>query len=607
MIKRYGLINIIFLGGVLHFGLASYILNKFVPVGSFFPGNTFFYLFSTSSEFLREKILFSHGLASLPFVGIAFTHFNKKKGIYGDARFAFDWEVKDKIKNATSGIFLCYLGRLKVILKGSFHFLITAETRAGKGVSWIVPTILTWQDSAIIFDLKGELFKFTSWYKKLTGHQVYYIDFMAKDGKSDCNNVFDYLPECRNEKISFIQKVAEFIQPTPSSGDPMWSSSARSLFNGLALLADACPTLNLSMGEIYRMLHTEQATHVYLKDMIEEHSDILDPICKMELWDFINTPDKTRGGVKKQLTGTLKIFANPTVDAATSNSSFDLRNVRKEKMTIYVSAPVDYLEAVAPAVRLFYQFAIDLNLVDPDDEGLAPSFIQKLLIPFKTKKNTVNNPYKCLLLLDEFLAIGYMGVIANKIAYVAGYGLNLMLIIQSKAQLRNEYKDNAQAIEENCQVRGFLTPNLRKTAEELSNELGYTTILHTNSRSKDWLGVLPKNVNTGDAKKALMLPEELQRLPEDKCIIFVKGIWPILGKRAVYYSDKNFKKLIKPPINIPELNIPFHDILTSGSDSNTIEVDIDDLNLGDFDKNTIISDEECVNAAQEYFKQMGIN
>ena len=42
-----------------------------------------------------------------------------------------------------------------------------------------------------------------------------------------------------------------------------------------------------------------------------------------------------------------------------------------------------------------------------------------------------------LLLLDEFPLLGPMPVLADAFAFVAGFGLRLMLIMQSKAQLRD--------------------------------------------------------------------------------------------------------------------------------------------------------------------------
>ena len=41
---------------------------------------------------------------------------------------------------------------------GPEHVLAFAPTRSGKGVGLVIPTLLAWEESAVIFDIKGDLF-----------------------------------------------------------------------------------------------------------------------------------------------------------------------------------------------------------------------------------------------------------------------------------------------------------------------------------------------------------------------------------------------------------------------------------------------------------------
>ncbi|MBD4823477.1 type IV secretory system conjugative DNA transfer family protein, partial [Xanthomonas citri pv. citri] len=45
--------------------------------------------------------------------------------------------------------------------------------------------------------------------------------------------------------------------------------------------------------------------------------------------------------------------------------------------------------------------------------------------------------FKCLLIMDEFMAIGRIPILAKGISYVAGYGLRLLTIFQSPGQVRD--------------------------------------------------------------------------------------------------------------------------------------------------------------------------
>ncbi|MGC6627735.1 type IV secretory system conjugative DNA transfer family protein, partial [Escherichia coli] len=47
------------------------------------------------------------------------------------------------------------------------------------------------------------------------------------------------------------------------------------------------------------------------------------------------------------------------------------------------------------------------------------------------------------MLMDEFTAMGKVNILSKGISYVAGYGLRMLPIIQSPAQLRETYGHDA--------------------------------------------------------------------------------------------------------------------------------------------------------------------
>lgn len=54
-----------------------------------------------------------------------------------------------------------------------------------------------------------------------------------------------------------------------------------------------------------------------------------------------------------------------------------------------------------------------------------------------------------LLLLDEFPALGNVSVLAKSVAFIAGYGIRLLTVVQSPSQLRAIYGIDA--------ARNFMT------------------------------------------------------------------------------------------------------------------------------------------------------
>ncbi|GAB7493098.1 hypothetical protein Bwad001_18220 [Bilophila wadsworthia] len=50
--------------------------------------------------------------------------------------------------------------------KGNLHILALAPTRSGKGVCLVLPTLLTWMESCVVTDIKGELWALTAGWRQ---------------------------------------------------------------------------------------------------------------------------------------------------------------------------------------------------------------------------------------------------------------------------------------------------------------------------------------------------------------------------------------------------------------------------------------------------------
>src|SRR3546814_8040787 len=91
---------------------------------------------------------------------------------------------------------------------------------------------------------------------------------------------------------------------------------------------------------------------------------------------------------------------------------------------------------------------------------------------------------------DEFARLGKAPVIASAFSYVAGYGLRLLPVIQSRSQPRGIYGvDVTDEIIANCGLEIVFTPKELKVANELSERLGYFT-MNVKSKSRTIHGLL---------------------------------------------------------------------------------------------------------------------
>ncbi len=135
-----------------------------------------------------------------------------------------------------------------------------------------------------------------------------------------------------------------------------------------------------------------------------------------------------------------------------------------------------------------------------------------------------------LILLDEFARLGKAPVIASAFSYVAGYGLRLLLVIQSRSQPHGIYGvDVTDEIIANCGLEIVFTPKELKVANELSERLGFFT-MNVKSKSRTIPGLLAnRSVSESDQRRALMMPQELMQMPKGDLLLMRGGIPPRQG------------------------------------------------------------------------------
>ena len=55
---------------------------------------------------------------------------------------------------------------------GPEHILAFAPTRSGKGVGIVIPTLLAWAESTVVYDIKGENWAKTAGFRASLGNSV---------------------------------------------------------------------------------------------------------------------------------------------------------------------------------------------------------------------------------------------------------------------------------------------------------------------------------------------------------------------------------------------------------------------------------------------------
>lgn len=496
----------------------------------------------------------------------------KTRKLHGDAKFASPAEVRASGLLGSKGIIVGKFLNQFLILGGQLFVMLAAPTRGGKGTGIVVPNCLNFSDSIICLDVKKENFDITSGYRAKYGQKVYMFNPFAEDGRTHRWNPLSYINQNPHYRVSDILAIGYVLYPQDGK-DAFFNDQARNLFLGLVLYLVETPELPRTISEALRQSSGKgKPVKDYLVDLINERGDSdrpLSEICVDALLRFTSNSENTLASILASFNAPLTIWANPIVDAATSGDDFWLTDVRKIPMSIYLAVSPDKISQSALIMNLFFSQLINQN----------------------TKELPSKNPdlkYQCLLLMDEFTAIGKVEIINSAVSYMAGYGLRLLVIIQSMSQLASKYgEQDARTLATNHALQILFTPREQKDANEYSEMLGYQTekSISTSLNKKALLSINGANSqgeSTSDQKRALMLPQELKEMPSDAEIVTLENTKPIMAEKIRYFKDPIFVdrlKEISPSLAALGKKIPTQKQLEAAMINNELNIDIPVLDL----------------------------
>jgi type IV secretion system protein VirD4 len=110
------------------------------------------------------------------------------------------------------------------------HSLVVAPTRAGKGVGIVVPTLLTFNGSALVLDVKGELFELTSRARLTRGDRIFKFSPLDKNGRTHCYNpVLDVVAMPPERRFTEARRMAHNLIAAKGKGAEGFIDGARDL------------------------------------------------------------------------------------------------------------------------------------------------------------------------------------------------------------------------------------------------------------------------------------------------------------------------------------------------------------------------------------------
>lgn len=494
--------------------------------------------------------------AAVPLVPVAIVIMVLTSGpgrkLHGGARWATKAEIRKsgllgKPDSKWPAIIVGKIGDEFLRYYGKEFLSLASATQGGKGVGFVIPNLLFYPHSILNLDLKLENWLKTAGFRSQNGQECYLFAPGQPDMRSHRFNPLAYIRPQYEYRIGDIQNQAALWYPIKSEKDRFFTGNAQTLFTGLCLYMMETPDEECSMPNLLRLATpaTGEPLGKWIESTIrarEEPSSWaprLSVECVDALRSYSSVSEKAQGDILGTFLEPLKIFRDPVLAAATSGNDFDLRDIRRKKMSIYIGMTAEDLVSKAVLMNIFFSIAINEN----------------------TKKLPEDDPtltYQCLLLLDEFTALGRISIIRKAIAIMAAFNMRLALVYQNNSQLAGEEdgygKEGAETLLSNCTTKLLYQPDDLKDAKEYSELLGYDTV-KSKSRSRQ-LDKAGRSESESDQRRALMLPQELRELGFKKVIVLKKNTKPILADKIIYHEDPAFEGRIGlPPPPVPVLSI----------------------------------------------------
>ncbi len=308
---------------------------------------------------------------------------------------------------------------------GPEHIMVFAPTRSGKGVGLILPTLLAWEGSSIVLDIKGENWALTAGWRKSQDQVVLRFDPADPSGASAC---FNPLEEIRLDTLLAIPDVqnmaAMLVDPTGRGLEDHWSKAAFAMLGGAILhcciMVRHSQKRTATLYDLSCMLADERRT---IKQLFEEmiatpHADILKEMFPhgeggAEAHTFIassaremrNKADNEASGVVSTALTNLALYRDPVVALNTASCDFrihDLMNHDKPVNLYLVISPAD-IDRMRPLLRL---------MVDMIVRRICAK------MEFADGSSKAGYKHRLLLLLDEFTSLGKLPIMEKALAYI---------------------------------------------------------------------------------------------------------------------------------------------------------------------------------------------
>jgi type IV secretion system protein VirD4 len=445
------------------------------------------------------------------------------KGVFGTGR---DRLAVERFLNFGRG------GHYRLLsLNKAVHTAAFIPTGGGKGVSLVIPMLLSCPESMIVLDYKGENARITSRARRKLGQKVAFLDpFKDVTQTPDTLNPLDFIDpnsptvidECRALAAALVVRTGEEREPHWNDAAELWIAAM------IAVVVTFAEAKHRNLQAVRDLLTDRHKMEAAIQLMCS--STAFGGMLARIGHQLTHYVDRELGSVLTTANRHLNFLDTPTIAASTEKSSFDPAGLIDGKMTIYLIVPPEHISQNRALLRMWIV-------------TLLRAVIRRGL----QEKNKVH------VILDEAATLGHMDIIDDAVDKFRGYGIRLLFLFQSIGQLKESFPQGQEQTLLSNVTQIFAGVNDPDTAKYVSTRLGKSTEIVTSGgtsttdqtsaqgggqggRSSSYSRSTSRSENWQQVGRELLMVDEVMNLDKRIAICFTPGKPPIWVTMVRYFE-----------------------------------------------------------------------
>lgn len=417
----------------------------------------------------------------------------------------------------------------------NLNILVIGGSGAGKTLFMVKPNLMQLTGSFITTDPKGEIARCCAGFLIRHGYRVRILNLVEME-RSNGYNPFRYI----RSETDIVKLVTNLIANTTpknsSSNDPFWEKAESLLLQAIFLYVwMECGPEERNFRMVLKLLNEAEVHADGSPSTLDRRFRKLEREkggshpAVVQYNKVVRGAGDTVRSIIISAHARLGVLENPQI----------LRILDKDEINIpEIGVGVDgdktkktALFCVIPDSDKSYNFLVGM---------LYSQIFQELYYQADFHFNG-HLPIHVTFLMDEFANTALPDDFCSLLSTMRSREISCIIIIQNLAQIKALFKDTWETIPGNSDTLVYLGGNESTTHKYISESLGKGTIDKKSSgETKGRNGSSSRNYDV--LGRELLTSDEVRKLPNDQCIILIRGCDPIIDKKYNTFKHPLFKE-----------------------------------------------------------------